>query len=153
MRTATVVVPNVATLDRPLSSVLRAVRTFAANPSSSNTLRMLGSTDLATFGASAFVGLGAILNAGWEAEEHCRTISNWVARLSDAVSDGDGGGNWIRMIPFFKEDELLPADKPAPDLHVNPYPIANGQECEAGNEPVLPGQRIGNVPGIQGAPK
>jgi hypothetical protein len=153
MRTATDVVPSMATLDKPLSSVLTSVREFAANPASSNTLRMLGSTDLATFGASAFVGLGAILNAGWEAEEKCRTITNWVARLSDVASDGDAGGNWLRMIPFFVEDELLPADKPSENLHVNPYPVQNRQECEAGNEPVLPGQRIGNVPGIQGAPK
>ena len=153
MRTATDVVPSIASLDKPLSSVLTSVREFAANPASSNTLRMLGSTDLATFGASAFVGLGAILNAGWEAEEKCRTITNWVARLSDVGSDGDQGGNWLRMIPFFVEDELLPADKPSENLHVNPYPIQNRQECEAGNEPVLPGQRIGNVPGVQGAPK
>jgi hypothetical protein len=42
---------------------------------------------------------------------------------------------------------------PANFLHINPYPntAAPGQprECEAGNEPYLPGQRLGNVPGVQ----
>ena len=46
------------------------------------------------------------------------------------------------------------ATKPAPDLHVNPYPntAAPGQdgECEAGNERYADGQTIGNVPGNQG---
>jgi len=151
MRTATRVDPQAATLARPLSGVLAAVRRFSANPASSSTLRLLGSTDLATFGASAFVGLGAILQTTWEAEEHCRVTSNWAERLADVTSDGDAGGNWLRMIPFFKENELLPTAEPAEDLRANPYPIQNAQECEAGNEPVLPGRRIGNPPGVQGA--
>jgi hypothetical protein len=34
---------------------------------------------------------------------------------------------------------------------VNTYPhTGQNGECEAGNEPYLPGQRIGNVPGDQG---
>jgi virulence factor Mce-like protein len=150
MRTAIRVDPQVATLDRPLSSVLSAVQEFSENPASTNTLRLLGSTDLATFGASAFVGLGAILNAAWEAEEVCRTATKWATALNDVASDGDAGGNWLRMIPYFKENEGIPASRPAPDLHANPYPIQNREECEAGNEPYLPGQRIGNVPGRQG---
>ena len=116
-----------------------------------NTLRLLGSTDLATFGASAFVGLGAILNAAWEAEEVCRTATKWATALNDVTSDGDEGGNWLRMIPYFKENETTPADRPAPDLHVNPYPREDATECEAGHEPYLPGRRIGNPDGIQGA--
>jgi len=39
---------------------------------------------------------------------------------------------------------------PAPALHANVYPhTGQNGECEAGNEPYLPGQRIGNVPGQQ----
>ena len=56
-----------------------------------------------------------------------------------------GGGQRTRQIP---------APSPAPDLHANPYPntAAPGQTrvCEAGNEPYLPGQQIGHVPGNQG---
>ena len=151
MRTAIRVDPEMAKLDKPLDSVLRAVRKFNDNPSSTASLRLLGSTDLATFGASAFLGLGAILNTTWEAEEHCRTITKWIAGLRDVTSDGDAGGNWLRMIPIFNNDETFPADKPDEGLHFNPYPNQNAQECEAGNAPWAPGQKIGSVKGLQGA--
>ena len=61
-------------------------------------------------------------------------------------------GTWFRTVVIAdKLNEALSSAEPANDLHVNPYPHAgdNG-ECEAGNEPWLPGQRIGNVPGDQG---
>jgi hypothetical protein len=49
---------------------------------------------------------------------------------------------------------MFPRAEPAPGLHFNPYPngAAPGQprECEAGNEPYLPGLQLGNVPGNQG---
>jgi hypothetical protein len=38
---------------------------------------------------------------------------------------------------------------PDANLHYNPYPKANADECEGGNEPYAPGQAIGNVPGNQ----
>jgi virulence factor Mce-like protein len=152
-RTATRVAPKTAALAPPLGEVLDAVRGFTSNPSSYGALQVLGSTDLATFGASAFVGLGGILSTVWEAEEHCRVASNWVAGLNEILSDGDPGGNCIRMIPIFHLEEMLPTDKPAEGLHFNPYPNMNAQECEAGNEPYLPGTRIGNVPGLQGVAK
>ena len=51
-------------------------------------------------------------------------------------------------------DEAQARANPSPNLHVNPYgnTDAPGQtpECEVGNEPYLPGQRIGHVPGNQG---
>jgi virulence factor Mce-like protein len=151
MRTAIRVDPEVATLDRPLAAVLGAVRGFAANPASAGSLRLLGGTDLATFGSSAFLGLGAILSTTWEAEQHCRVASNWIAGLSEALSDGDAGGNWLRMIPVFQRDEMFPASEPAAGLHANPYPKENAEECEAGNEPYVPGRHIGNPAGRQGA--
>lgn len=153
VRTATRVAPQAADLAPPLGAVLDAVRGFTSNPRSYGALQVLGSTDLATFGASAFVGLGGILNTVWEAEKHCRVATNWVGGLNEILSDGDAGGNWIRMIPVVRLNEMLPAGKPADDLHFNPYPVQNAEECEAGNEPYLPGTRIGNVPGKQGVPE
>jgi len=152
MRKAVEVNPEVAGVAEPLGSVLDSVGAFTGRPSATNALRLLGSNDLATFGASAFVGLGGILDTAWEAERHCRVATNWVEALNDVLSEGDAGGNWIRMIPVFQLDEMLPAAEPAPELHVNPYPNENASECEAGNEPYLPGQRIGNVPGLQAVP-
>ena len=151
MRTAIRVDPKLASLAQPLERTLASVEALSANPSSTNALRLLGSADLATFGSSAFVGLGAILSTAWEAEEHCGAATLWMQRLSQLVSDGDEHGNWIRMIPFFQLDESQQSARPAPELHANPYPILDDQECEAGHEPYAPGQQIGNPPGLQGA--
>jgi hypothetical protein len=75
-----------------------------------------------------------------------------MAHLNDVASDGDEGGNWIRMIPFFQQDEMFPSAGTAPDLHANPYPNQDAQECEAGNEGYAPGRLIGNPPGQQKNP-
>ena len=152
LRVATRVDPRLGALAKPTDDVLAAVDRFSATPSSSNALRLLGTADLATFGTSAFVGLGAILAAAWDAEKHCASTSSWMRHLRDVSSDGDEGGNWIRMIPFFEENEGLPSGPPGPRLHANPYPNQDAQECEAGNEPWAPGRMIGNPPGLQKAP-
>jgi virulence factor Mce-like protein len=152
LRVAIGVDPALGTVAAPLQRTLGAVDAFAGNPAATNALRMLGGSDLATFGSSAFVGLGAILATTWEAEAHCRSASTWMARLGDLPSDGDEGGNWLRMIPFFQQDEQFPAARPARNAHVNPYPNQNAQECEAGNEGYAPGRAIGNPPGHQGVP-
>ncbi len=149
-RTAIRVDPKVATLARPVDNALGAVGVFSRNPASRTALDLLGSTDLATFGSSAFVGLGAILQTTWEAERSCRVATTWVARLVDLTRDGNSGGNWLRMAGVFEPDEMLARATPSPNLHANPYPNANATECEAGNEGYGPGQQIGNPPGIQG---
>jgi virulence factor Mce-like protein len=84
-----------------------------------------------------------------------QTVCNYGTLASrhfaSAISEGDAAGTWMRFVPVLeKNDETFPAEAPAPDLHVNPYGIAGHGECEAGREPYLPGQRIGNVPGNQG---
>ena len=70
------------------------------------------------------------------------------------ISEGDNTGTWFRTLVIGATSEFMAAAKPASTLHANPYPntAAPGQggECEAGNEPYLPGQQIGNVPGNQG---
>jgi virulence factor Mce-like protein len=152
MRTAIRVDPQVGTLAVPLDRTLRSLDTFVAEPAGSNTLRLLGSGDLATVGASAVVGLGSVIETTWEAEKHCRVATQWIAHQREMTSDGDAGGNWIRMLPVIALREMLPASEPTDDLHANPYPNANAQECEAGNEGHAEGQLIGNPPGLQGAP-
>jgi virulence factor Mce-like protein len=152
MRTAIRVDPKMGTIALPLDRTLRSIDSLVAEPAASSSLRLLGGADLATFGASAFVGLGAVLETTWEAEEHCRVASRWIAHQRDTASDGNAGGNWLRMLLIDHRDEMLPADDPAPELHANPYPNQNASECEAGNEGYAEGQLIGNPPGIQGAP-
>jgi virulence factor Mce-like protein len=152
MRTAIRVDPKIGTLARPIGATLDAVDAFASNPAARRSLELLGPNDLATFGTSTFVGLGAILAAVWDAEKHCRVASSWMAGLTDISSDGDEGGNWIRMIPFFANGELQQSRGPAAELHANPYPNENAQECEAGYEGYANGQLIGNPPGFQNPP-
>ena len=87
------------------------------------------------------------------AQLQCNYVGLWTRNVPNTISEGDASGTWFRtLVVADKLDEVRSSAEPAPDLHVNVYPHAgdNG-ECEAGNEPWLPGQRIGNVPGDQGA--
>jgi virulence factor Mce-like protein len=87
------------------------------------------------------------------AQLQCNYLGLWTRNVPNTISEGDDSGTWFRtLVVADKLDEVMSSAEPAPDLHVNVYPHAgdNG-ECEAGNEPWLPGQRIGNVPGDQGA--
>lgn len=153
MVAATAAGPRLGTLAGPTDAAFAAVDRFAANPASTEAIELLGSEDLPTFGTSAFVGLGAILKSTWQAEKYCRVATRWMANLSAVGSDGDRGGNWLRMTPIVAQGKDTPADRPAEDLHFNPYPNTDAQECEAGNEPYEPGQMIGNPPGLQGSPE
>jgi phospholipid/cholesterol/gamma-HCH transport system substrate-binding protein len=87
-----------------------------------------------------------------------QTVCNYIAlsarNTASAPSEGNASGNWLRFAAIFQPSEMFPRATPAPQLHFDPYPngAAPGQphECEGGNEPYLPGQHIGNVPGNQG---
>jgi phospholipid/cholesterol/gamma-HCH transport system substrate-binding protein len=80
----------------------------------------------------------------------CNYLGLWTRNASSTVSEGDQNGTWFRFITIAQTDEILQRATPAPNLHVNIYG-STGQngECEVGNEPFLPGQRIGPVPGTQ----
>jgi phospholipid/cholesterol/gamma-HCH transport system substrate-binding protein len=87
-----------------------------------------------------------------------QTVCNYIAlagrNTASAPSEGNAGGNWLRFSAIIQPSEMFPRAAPAPRLHFDPYPngAAPGQphECEAGNQPYLPGRVIGNVPGNQG---
>jgi virulence factor Mce-like protein len=87
-----------------------------------------------------------------------QTVCNYLAiaarNTASAPSEGNASGNWLRFAAILQPSEIFPAADPAPDLHFDPYPngAAPGQprECEAGNQPYLPGLHLGNVPGNQG---
>jgi virulence factor Mce-like protein len=83
----------------------------------------------------------------------CNYIGLWLRNAGSSTSEGDIGGTWVRTLVLLKPEEMLQTDRPAPELHHNAYPNAagpgTGGECEAGNEPFLPGQRIGNPDGVQ----
>jgi hypothetical protein len=83
----------------------------------------------------------------------CNYLGLWLRNASSAISEGDIGGTWVRTLVLLEAQEMLQSDKPVPNLHTIGYPNAagpgTGGECEAGNEPFQPGQRIGNLPGVQ----
>jgi hypothetical protein len=129
-----------------LEGTLGAVRELAGNPSSLRTLeRLLRTLQAGTPTLDFFAPL----------QTHCNYISLWMRNVNSMISEGDSTGTWFRTVVVGNTDEFTAADKPAATLHVNPYPStgAPGQdgECEAGNEPYLDGQQIGNVPGNQGS--
>ncbi|MCW2991783.1 MAG: Mammalian cell entry related domain protein, partial [Solirubrobacterales bacterium] len=151
VRTATPVTRRVGALAGPMDTALRAVDAFSRNPSATGAIKALGGQDLATFGGSAFIGLGAILRTTSTAQLHCNATALWMRNLASTASEGDSGGNWLRMIPVFSTTQISHAATPAPDLHVNYYPHENAKECESGNETYAPGQAIGNPAGRQPA--
>jgi virulence factor Mce-like protein len=89
------------------------------------------------------------------AQVQCNYVGLWTRNVSETISEGDDSGTWFRTLVVAGVDEFMATAEPSETLHVNPYPHTaapgHGDECEAGNEPYLDGQRIGNVPGDQGA--
>jgi virulence factor Mce-like protein len=129
-----------------LQATLRAVEQLSADPSTGRTLTRL---------REALVALTPTLDFLAPLQTQCNYISLWMRNVDSTISEGDNTGTWFRTNTVGATNEFLPASAPASTLHVNPYPhtAAPGQggECEAGNEPYLPRQQIGNVPGDQGS--
>ena len=135
---------KVPALASSLQTALVTVDSLAREPASTDTFKVLGSSDLATFGSSAFVGLGAILRVVAPAQFACNTVGLWTANFDSALSEGDSTAGWLRFAPIIDLPEMLPASSPAADLHDNYYPIEDSSQCQAGNEPYTPGRLIGN---------
>ena len=148
---ATPVYRRAPQLASTLQTALVAVDALVRDPATHQTFKILGSNDLATFGSSAFVGLGAILHAVAPAQLACNLTGVWIRNVASALGEGDAAGTWIRFTGIIDSSLSLSllANKPSPLLHVNPYPIENSSECQAGNEPYAPGQVIGD-PGHTG---
>jgi virulence factor Mce-like protein len=140
---ATPVFKRVPRLAGALDVALAAVGRLAHDPAAIQSFRVLGSNDLASFGSSAFVGLGAILRAVAPAQFACNVAGIWARNLASYISEGDSAGTWQRTLPIIGAQSLL-ASRPSPDLHANPYPIEQGGQCQGGNEPFRLGQAIGN---------
>ena len=133
-------------LSSELRAALAAVQALARDPASRATFKDLGSNDLATFGASAFVGLGATLRAVASAQFSCNVAGLWLRNFSAGLSEGDSSGAWLRAMPLFDPKQSSQAASPAPDLHLNYYPAENARQCQAGNEGYAGTQLIGNPP-------
>jgi virulence factor Mce-like protein len=129
-----------------LQSAVVAVDAVATDPASAETFKVLGSSDLGTLGASAFLGLGAILRTVSTAQFACNVAGLWVRNFASSLSEGDSTGAWLRFSPLLDISQTFQSATPAPDLHLNYYPIEDSSQCQAGNEVYSPGQLIGHPP-------
>jgi virulence factor Mce-like protein len=146
---ATPVFRRAPELIEPLRRTLGAVDRLAQDPASSEAFKLLGNNDLASFAASGFVGLGAILKSAAPGQLSCNLEVPWLTNFSSAISEGDSTGTWLRTVLVFDPSQLLQSKKTSPTLHDNFYPHEDSSECEAGNEPYLAGRQLGNPPGDQ----
>jgi virulence factor Mce-like protein len=117
-----------------LGNALKAVRALASDPASTETFSVLGSSDLGTFGASVFVGLGAILDTVAPAQLSCNITGLWLRNFASGLSEGDSTGNWLRFLPVTDVTQLTQTATPSSDLHINSYPVEDSSQCQAGNE-------------------
>jgi hypothetical protein len=69
--------------------------------------------------------------------------------VASLLSEGDSAGTWLRVYPKLDIPQMLLANRPSSQLHVNNYPIEDATQCQAGNEGYSPGQKIGD-PGQTG---
>jgi phospholipid/cholesterol/gamma-HCH transport system substrate-binding protein len=140
-RRGTPVLERAIDLGPDLEDTLNALGRLVAEPST------LGSVQRLT---EVVASLGPTLRAVNPFQVDCNYLGLWTRNASSTISEGDAHGTWFRFIPIYQPPEITQAAEPAPELHVTPYGRVDG-ECEAGNEPFLPGQRIGNPAGRQPA--
>jgi virulence factor Mce-like protein len=137
VRAATPVYRLAPELASKLQAALVDVDKLASNPAAIATFKVLGDNDLATFSASAFVGLGAVLEAAGPAQLACNIEGIWARNFggpNNALSQGDSVGSWLRSTLVLDTSTLLESPKPAADLHLNYYPTETPGKCTAGNE-------------------
>ncbi len=146
IRAATPVYKLAPELADKLQTALVDVQQLAANPAAIATFNVLGDNDLATFGASAFVGLGAILESASTAQLACNSEGIWAQNFGgpgNPLSEGDAAGTWLRSSSVLDNGTLLQSPTPAANLHLNYYPQETPGNCTAGNEHYVAGQDIG----------
>jgi virulence factor Mce-like protein len=146
IRAATPVYKLAPSLATNLQAAAVEIDKLASNPAAIQTFSVLGDNDLATFGASAFVGLGAILNSAANAQLACNVEGSWAANFggpNNPLSEGDATGSWLRSSLVLDTSTLLQTGTPAGNLHLNYYPNETPGHCTAGNEQYTPGQNIG----------
>lgn len=124
-----------------LSARLRGLRSLARRPSTLGSIRRL--TD-------AVAVVRGFLPDITPFQTQCNYLGLWFRNVNSATGEGDRNGHWFRFGTIANVEEQVQRSTPASTLHSNPYPNMVAGDCEAGNEPYLPGRQIGNIPGQQG---
>lgn len=125
-----------------LKDLFVTLRAFVRDRNTPGSLRMLTqATDILT----------PLLQKVTPAQTVCNTFALAARNLALARSQGDANGSYARTSLYAYPPLTLQSGQPASDLHYNPYGTEDATECEAGNEPFLPGRQIGSPPGRQPA--
>lgn len=128
-----------AVLD-PLRTLLASIEVVASEAGNSGSLDVLLST---------VSSLGDTLRVLTPAQVQCNAGGIWARNVPGTLLEGDADGPWLNFLLLTAPSQILQSAEPAPDLHATPYPNETADECEAGNEPFLPGRQVGNPPGRQ----
>ena len=125
-----------------LTGRLQDLRRLARRPATNGSIRRLTDT----------VGvLRDLVPAVTPFQTECNYLGLWFRNVNSATGEGDRNGHWFRFGTVAIPEEQVQRSEPAGTLHANPYPNMVSGDCEAGNEPYLPGRQLGNIPGAQGA--
>jgi len=80
----------------------------------------------------------------------CNVLGVTLRNEDSVIDNGNVDGPWLNIELILDTSEGTQVAKPSPDLHTDPFPIENASQCDAGNEPYLPGQHIGTPTGNVG---
>jgi ABC-type transporter Mla subunit MlaD len=123
-----------------LGTALRVLGRVAKDPASAGSLRQLLDT---------VRSLRVTLETLEPAQRHCNVGGLWARNFGGAFESANSLGHFLSGQLVIDPQQLFPGPFDTPDLHVNPTPNEDATECEAGNEPYLPGRQLGNPPGKQ----
>jgi virulence factor Mce-like protein len=141
---ATPVFKRIPQLAGELQLAFASVDALASDPAVTDTFKVLGPVNLATFGASGVLGLGAILQTVASDQFACNVAGLWARNFQGLLSEGNSTGTWLRFAPIIDIPQMLGGATPSPDLHINFYPKENVSECQSGNEGYAGAQLIGD---------
>ena len=122
------------------------MQSLARDPASTQTFKVLGSSDLATFGSSAFIGLGAILRVVAPAQFACNAAGLWIGELRVRAQRG----RRQRGLAPVRADHRPPSRCCRPRIRPRTCTSTRTRsriraQCQAGNEGYTkPGRCIGN---------
>ncbi len=128
-------------LSRGLDGTVASLGRLAADPATAGALRQLTTT---------VTTLDSTLDVLLPAQTGCNVIGLAGHNLSEILAVGDAQAPWLNFLSVLDlSSQSYQQARPSPNLHAVPAPRNDETECETGNEPWLPGQRIGSPAGLQ----
>ena len=138
----TPVLTRVPQLTRRLDTAVGELDRLARQPATLSSIKRLD---------DAVGSLATTLTVLAPAQLSCNTLPVFFRNLASVVSEGDAAGSWFDTILILDGEQSFQQKRPSPELHSNPLPVNDASQCETGNEPYAPGQRIGSPGGLQPA--